>query len=301
MSNEAPPPGSGEAFVFIPGPQVSPILCSFPHVGLEWPDRLGPRPQVNLRKNADLAVDTMGRDLPVASVRARYSRLVADLNRYEDDIDPAVCRTHPAPRPRADPGEPNAPHAHNVPHHRGVIWRQALGNVTILPRPLSLDAVEDRLEHYHRPYWRAVAALLETRRRRFGRALLLDIHSMPSSVRQDIVISTRRGRTVRPGEVDIALSALSTLPNLEIQVDDPYTGGAITSQFGRPGAGISALQIEFNRRLYLDEQRLQLLDDRSPIPRTAHARRGPSPAETRTALHTAISRLTTHLLNQCTA
>jgi N-formylglutamate deformylase len=37
----------------------------------------------------------------------------------------------------------------------------------------------------------------------------------------------------------------------------PFAGGYITQRYGRPSQGIHALQIEIDRALYLDEQRLE--------------------------------------------
>ena len=33
----------------------------------------------------------------------------------------------------------------------------------------------------------------------------------------------------------------------------PYAGGYVTQHYGRPSAGVHALQIEINRALYMDE------------------------------------------------
>jgi N-formylglutamate amidohydrolase len=35
--------------------------------------------------------------------------------------------------------------------------------------------------------------------------------------------------------------------------NDPYAGGFVTQNYGRPSSGIHALQIEINRGLYMDE------------------------------------------------
>ena len=37
----------------------------------------------------------------------------------------------------------------------------------------------------------------------------------------------------------------------------PYAGGYTTHLYGRPARGIHALQIEINRALYLDEERIE--------------------------------------------
>ena len=42
-----------------------------------------------------------------------------------------------------------------------------------------------------------------------------------------------------------------------VRRNDPYAGGFITRHYGRPRAGLHALQIELNRALYMDEERIQ--------------------------------------------
>ena len=293
--------GAGDVFTYVAGTTKSPVVCSFPHVGLEWPDALGRRPQVNVRKNADLAVEFVSEGLTVPHIRARYSRLVVDLNRASLDLSPALCPSHGGLRPRRDPGDPASAQDRPPPGHRGVIWDRSLANVTLLSRPLDADAFHRRIAAYHTPYWSALQTLLDQAHARHGVAMLLDIHSMPSSVTPDIVVSTRRGSSAAADTVEKALQALSCLSGLDIRVDDPYAGGAITSHFGRPEAGFEALQVEINRRLYLDEHRLQLLDPMAPT--TPHRRRahGLSPTDVRRALLGLVEQLTGHLLNRCAA
>ncbi len=38
--------------------------------------------------------------------------------------------------------------------------------------------------------------------------------------------------------------------------DDPYRGGFSTGHYGRPSAGVHAVQVELSRRLYMDERSL---------------------------------------------
>jgi N-formylglutamate amidohydrolase len=37
----------------------------------------------------------------------------------------------------------------------------------------------------------------------------------------------------------------------------PYAGGYVTRHYGRPERGVHALQIEVNRALYMDEEKIQ--------------------------------------------
>jgi N-formylglutamate amidohydrolase len=177
---------------FTPGHTWSPLVISFPHVGLAWPHDLRPKPQVDFARNADYEVQTLYGDvapLGVATISAVYSRLVVDLNRAPDDVPRELVPDHPAPRPRRKPGEPASDPFHDPREPwdrpgRGVVWASAVSagagaSIRILEPPLPYRAFASRIERYHAPYYAALSILLERRRRQFGYAVLLDAHSMP--------------------------------------------------------------------------------------------------------------------------
>jgi N-formylglutamate amidohydrolase len=258
---------------FIPGKKWSPLVISFPHVGLLWPHDLPPKPQVSFARNADFAVHTLyesAAELGAATVEAVYSRLVIDLNRATDDISTAIVPDHPAPRPQPGPRVGRTPGTRDSAFSsRGVIWDRALGDVPILEAPLTYEDFVQRVERYYEPYHRAVEILLDRRRARFGYAILLDAHSMPSSVGPDLVLGTREGRSCNPELAQMALRALSGIvpqaaeahadaAELSVSRDDPYRGGELVRRFGRPAEGTHALQLEINRGLYMDERTNEL-------------------------------------------
>ena len=260
-------PGSLPPFDFTPAALWSPLVISFPHVGLDWPaDELRPRPAVSFARNADLAVDRLYPDAPAlgaATVRARYSRLLIDLNRAADDVSAALVPDHPAPQPRQPPWA-NAASGTRSPgvQNRGLIWRTAVGNISILSGPLPYAELLHRLRRYYDPYHRALEVLLARRRARFGYAVLLEAHSMPGSVPGDLVLGTFEGGACSPELEARALAALSVpgplaVP-LTVRLNDPYRGGELVRKFGRPEHDIHALQLEVNRALYLDEVSLVL-------------------------------------------
>src|SRR5690606_31841063 len=147
-------PGTALPFRFVPAAHMSPIVMSFPHVGLAWPSQLGHQPAVDFPRNADFEVHTLFRGIEawgVATVRATVSRLVVDLNRAEDDVSDILVPDHPAPRPRRRPGSPSSSdprdHADHADHAnqanqadqadhghrwdrpgRGVVWASAIGS-----------------------------------------------------------------------------------------------------------------------------------------------------------------------------
>lgn len=252
-------------FTFTPAALWSPLVISFPHVGLEWPaDEPRPRPAVNFARNADLEVDRLypdARALGAATVRARYSRLLIDLNRAADDVSAALVPDHPAPRPRQPPwASPGG--ARSGVQNRGLIWRTAVGNISIFTGALPYAELLERLRRYYDPYHRALEVLLARRRARFGHAVLLEAHSMPGSIPGDLVLGTFEGGACSPELEARALAALSApgplgVP-LTVRLNDPYRGGELVRKFGRPEHDIHALQLEVNRALYLDEVSLVL-------------------------------------------
>ncbi len=265
------PPEARMPVRFGPAQHWSPLVLSFPHVGLAWPHDLSAKPQVDFPRNADYGVHTLY-DLAshwgAASVTAVYSRLVADLNRADDDISRRIVPDHPAPRPRLNPGllatgdEPGADRDAGRPG-RGVVWATAIGNVRLLSGPLPYAQFRQRMDRFHAPYYRALEILLERRRKRFGYAILLDGHSMPGSVAPDLVLGTLDGRSCDSAIQRAALEALGGdgddgPTGIQLALNRPYLGGELVRRFGRPHEGLHALQLEVSRELYMDEQRYRL-------------------------------------------
>lgn len=289
------PPRARIPLRFTPGHTWSPLVISFPHVGLAWPHDLRPKPQVDFARNADYEVQTLYGNAPelgVATVAAVYSRLVVDLNRAPDDVPHQLVPDHPAPRPRRKPGEPSTepitdPREPWDRPGRGVVWASAVSSgagasIRILEPPLPYRAFAHRIERYHAPYYAALSVLLERRRRRFGYAILLDAHSMPSSVGLDLVLGTLDGESASEDLATAALAALTEsspeagTPLLSVKRDHPYRGGELVRRFGRPAEGFHAFQLEVSRRLYMDEQTYSLHDRESdsvgkPTPRARPA------------------------------
>jgi N-formylglutamate amidohydrolase len=108
----------------------------------------------------------------------------------------------------------------------------------------------------YRPYHHALAALMEETRVRFGVAVLIDCHSMPSALSvPDIVLGDRYGASAAP-QLTSRAEAAFTREGFSVARNTPYAGGHTTALYGRVASGCHALQIEVNRALYLDEDRI---------------------------------------------
>lgn len=239
----------------IPDPASAvPIVLSVPHSGMDTPDderALYAQDPDALAKRGDLYVDALfseAQALGVTVVRTPYSRFLVDLNRFADDLSPdSVKDAKVVPR--------NGYHG-----KRGVIWAVSPNGYDLYKRPLTAQEANQRLQRYYHPYQEAVFSHLYALRERFGYAILIDAHSMPSKSlnlrgrpRADIVPGDLKGRSCAP-ELSQFVARWWEDAGYLVHPNHPYRGGAITRQHGRPEHNIHAIQIEFNRRLYMCEQ-----------------------------------------------
>lgn len=231
----------------------SPLVFTVSHSGrLYPPDFHSLQPVAALRVLEDPHVDRLL--LPAATaagaplIRACYARAVIDLNRAEEDIDPAMfcgrldIRTRPGARSRAG---------------LGLIPRLA-GGQPIHAGRLPAAVAMDRIATIHRPFHRAVAVALARARQKHGFAILVDCHSMPAPPppwRGDMVLGDRHGRSATAALRYWLVDALAGL-GLDVVLNQPYAGGDIIARHGAPDAGVHAVQLEFNRRSHLDLQTL---------------------------------------------
>lgn len=231
-----------------------PLLVEVPHAGLSLPDEVRQQlraPADAALRDADIYVDRLYENAPklgASLLVATHSRYVVDLNRAQDDLDAATVSGHPT----ATGAQP-----------RGVVWRSATDGRPILARPLTYPQLVSRLERYYVPYHAALKATLEQFRARFGYALVLAGHSMPSTGRsmhkdpgaqRADVVPGSCGRTSADARLIDLVDAHFRAAGLSVRHDDPYKGGYTTSHYGRPRDGWHAIQIELNRALYVDEQ-----------------------------------------------
>ena len=97
-----------------------------------------------------------------------------------------------------------------------------------------------RIAALYRPYHQALRDLIERAAAIFGVAVLLDCHSMPSSVADgaapDFVIGDRYGASAAPWIVDTVENALRRA-GYSVRRNKPYAGGFITEHYGAPAAG----------------------------------------------------------------
>lgn len=242
-----------------PAGTLSPLVVDSPHSGRDYPaDFAFTCPLPMLRQAEDFLVDQLAAVAPQAGaalVAANFPRSYIDVNRAEDDIDPAVLAENwPTPLRLTE----------RTALGLGLIRRLCMTGVPVYAAPLPVAAVKKRIENYYRPYHAALCQALDVRVRKFGFSFLLNMHSMPGrslddihAARADFVLGDRLGASCDPSWTRKVAGLLQDM-GYSTALNEPYKGMEIVRRYGQPAAMQHALQIEINRRLYMDERKLEI-------------------------------------------
>lgn len=242
--------------ILAPDDVVAPFIFNSPHSGRIYPRAFVEQARLDfeaLRRSEDSFVDELFADVVSAGMplmRALFPRAFLDLNREPYELDPRMF-------------EGRLPSFANTRSIRvsgglGTIARVVGDAQEIYQRRLTVTEALERIEAYYKPYHQALRRLLVRAQRRFGMAVLVDCHSMPSGpmreegARADIVLGDRYGTSCAPAIPDLLERALAAR-GYQVVRNKPYAGGYITEHYGNPAGGLHAVQIEINRGLYMHE------------------------------------------------
>jgi len=243
-----------------PGGQPIPLVLDSPHSGTAYPDdfdHLPPRDVV--RQAEDTHVEALYAAAPsigATLIEALFPRAYIDPNRHRSDIDPELLADA-----WAEPIKPSRKTELGI----GLVWRLAHGGVPMYARKLSAAEVRRRITDFYDPYHASVSAALDRRHAAFGAVWHINCHSMPAvgdvmsedpgRARADFVLGDRDGSTCAPEFTTFVAKTLTGL-GYDVAINDPYKGVELVRMHGRPAERRHSLQIEINRRLYMDESTL---------------------------------------------
>jgi N-formylglutamate deformylase len=236
-----------------------PLVLDSPHSGTFYPEDFRPDvPMEELRRAEDGFVDELyaaGPALGATLIAATFPRSYIDPNRSLLDVDTSLLDAPwPGPALRSRKTELGI----------GLIWRVLDSGRPIYSRKLTVEEVKHRIVRYHQAYQRAVKVALDEAYAHFGAVWHLNLHSMPAlssqiseegpgKPRADFVLGDRDGTTC---DAEFTATVAERLRGLgyEVKINDPYKGVELVRAFSDPAHGRHSLQIEVNRRLYMDER-----------------------------------------------
>ncbi|MBF5095548.1 N-formylglutamate amidohydrolase [Azospirillum sp. INR13] len=239
-----------------------PVLFDSPHSGSVYPaDFRVVCPHSLLRQGEDTHVEELFATAPdhgATLLCALFPRTCIDVNRAMDDIDPALIDgdwpmpLRPTPRSTLGMGL--------IRSMLRLGCRSMTGNC----RPRRLPTASTAIT---RPYHAQMRLALDGLAERFGAVWHVNCHSMPSSLRPDgrdplaadFVIGDRDGTTSEAGFVHLVAQTLRGF-GYRVAINDPYKGVELLARYGDPSRGRHSIQLEINRRLYMNEETLERHD-----------------------------------------
>jgi len=240
----------------------NPILITVPHAGNIYPDLFIKNLKINLcevRRIEDYQsnkildqIDEQMADIIIA----QCSRAVVDLNRSRNAIDHSMFTQVFEHEPVSE--------KQMIKYGLGVFPNKIFGK-TILKSPLPFSYAIHMLEHYYDPFHKSLNKQIMYLNNTFGFCYHIDLHTMPSKAllnfkkEPDIVLGDNFGKSCSIGLINYFQNVFQE-NGFTVEVNNPYAGGFITRNYGNQSKGVHTIQIEINRKIYMDENKLSLKD-----------------------------------------
>lgn len=209
------------------------MIASIPHSGRYIPPylrELYTDDHLKRLRNSDWYLRELYDFLPTLGVTV----VEADFSRYTVDVN------------RSIKGRPLA----GVYNHHAIYTKDTFGENILKDRQVRLHE-DQRLNDFYHPYHRALGQAVDTVRRQFGRAYVLDLHSFCVGVDEDVCLGSRRHHRTAP-TLHRVLDDAFRANDFTVTHNGPMSGGYITQHYGAMD-GVEAIQIELKYARYLKE------------------------------------------------
>ncbi len=227
-----------------------PLLISMPHNGQVIPDDIAATMTAKARTvpDTDWYIDKLydfAQQLGAYLLKPVYNRYVIDLNRskFNENLYPGANSTELCPTTTFD-----------------------LSPLYIAGKAPDQAEINRRIELYWQPYHQALATTLASIKQHFGKAVLLDAHSILSQVPRffadklpDFNFGTADGQSCAAQLIE-QVEQLDLTPYSSV-INGRFKGGYITRAYGKPEKNIHAIQLELSQCTYLQEPSNQYLED----------------------------------------
>lgn len=251
------------------GSEPLPLIFDSPHSGAVYPEDFGYTCDFDVLKQAeDHYVDDLFSFVPkqgAALLAAEFPRSYIDVNRAMDDIDPNLLLSRYWPEDKFGAIAPT----HRSDVGIGLIRRLVKPGVPVYNRTLEPEEITKRIENYYKPYHRKLEQLLDMAHYNYGAVWYINCHSMPDSTAVphnpigivgrdkprsvDFCLGDRDGTTANIHFTHMLRDFLKGL-GYKVSINDPFKGVELVRRYGCPPRGRTAIQIEINKALYMDEE-----------------------------------------------
>ena len=242
---------------------LSCVVADSPHSGCEYPDDFGYGCDFSeLRKAEDAGVDALYGFFPslgVPFLQAQFPRAYVDPNRRDTVSEKFAAEGDQD----YHPSEGDMLRDKCTPRSAQKVY----------DRKLRLSEVFNRVADFYQPYHERLSETLDETYAAQGKVVHLNCHSMPSTTHRgrrqnkyDVILGTRDGETSAPelvGELKRLLEDKGYRVGVNVR---GFRGAEIVRKTGDPAHNRHSIQVEINRRLYMDEETV------APLPAMAKLR-----------------------------
>ncbi len=245
----------------------SALVFDSPHSGTVYPaDFRFSCDAMMLRRAEDTHVEKLydfAQGLGVHWVEAHFPRSYLDANRNITEIDESLLNASWPGEIDSDPKVMS-----KVRLGKGLIWRTTDDGLPIYSRELSVAEVQARIANCWQPYHDAVKMAIDTAHAQHGYSIHINCHSMPAiasinatdfpgEAHADFVVGDRDGTTAHPGLSQLVCEHLRG-HCYNVAYNHPYKGVELVRRYSQPAKQRHSLQLEINRKLYMNEETLDI-------------------------------------------
>ena len=242
-----------------PSTLTSGVVFALPHSGRDYGVSFLNQSildKISIRSSEDAFLDQLTDGIEkygAPKIIAHAPRAFIDLNRSTDELDPALIS-----------GIKNNIRSPRISSGLGVIPRVVSHGKEIYRGKISLEQAQSRIEYYWKPYHKDLSNLLKRAQSIYGQSLLIDMHSMPHEAvstqssfikAPEIVVGDRFGMSSDPEFTNLIVSILKQ-HGFRVAKNTPFAGAFITKHHGKIKDRTHAIQLEIDRSLYMDEERV---------------------------------------------
>lgn len=242
-----------------PSTLTSGVVFALPHSGRDYGVSFLNQSildKISIRSSEDAFLDQLIDGIEkygAPKIIANAPRAFIDLNRSTDELDPGLIS-----------GIKNNMRNPRISSGLGVIPRVVSHGKEIYRGKLSLEQAQSRIEYYWKPYHKDLSNLLKRAQSIYGQSLLIDMHSMPHEAvstqssfikAPEIVVGDRFGMSSDPEFTNLIVSILKQ-HGFRVAKNRPFAGAFITKHHGKIKERTHAIQLEIDRSLYMDEERV---------------------------------------------
>ncbi|WP_372052968.1 N-formylglutamate amidohydrolase (plasmid) [Tistrella mobilis] len=240
-----------------------PLMVDVSRSGREYPAEFRSMvPFTVLHDNVSMYVDELWGDAPELGATMLYAMFPSfwiDANRNELDIDADLID-----------GEWPVPLNPTVSKRGlGLLKSKSRYGEPVHERKLTVAEIMERLDKYHRPYYRELAQNIERMKQAYGFVYHLSCHCMSAvgapthpdagQERADFCVGNINGTSSSDGFIEFVAETIRAR-GYSCTINTPYTGGELNARFGKPAEGIESIMVEINKKLFMDTKSFRKTD-----------------------------------------